>query len=518
MPNAKAFPFKMGADPEFNFTIQNKQTSRLRADNLMKDFFKDKSSSNMGFEIEGGNAGWDGSSATGELRPKPEKSPAKLAANLGAMYKEITKRGPRAIKMSILSTLAPVGGHIHFELDTVSKAMSDQKARQVCKRLSTFYIPLMLGENKQNTLVRMQTSYGKFSDWRREGGPTYEYRTPSAEWQTTPKIAEATLAYMGTVWYEAVHKPLSFRGCKAVYNNDRMGDALQGLVAREYDVLNDAIVKELKSTIKTFKYYEMFKEEIDYILDYKKVLADKQKAEFCINKGWELNEEVTATKKTFNNEVIINKQLKDMDIDRWLNLFNIPFNPETNVGDFVDALKKRILAFDWSMKNDYFMFGMRKGIEKPIVLSPKGFVVGSDQIKTQRDLDCVTETFDRMRAKIRGRSAAGETFIIGLPYSQRMERNVRPVMELIYELEKMPEKFEKVMTPNKHRSDLVNDCDSEKEEWGKIAQAYSTSDATNDIVDHNAAPRFAVEDEIDYDEEDYDECSNCGAPHGDCDC
>ena len=516
MPQAatRKFPFKMGADPEFNFTIQNKQTARLRADSLMKEFFSDKSVSGMGYNVPGGNCGWDGNAATAELRPKPENSPKALANNLGKMYKEIVKNSPRAIKMSLMSNLAPVGGHIHFELDDVSRNMSDAKARVVCKKLSTFYIPILLGESKSNALIRLQTSYGRFSDWRREGSqPTYEYRTPSAEWQCSERIATATLAYMGCVWNEAVHHPKSFTKCAAIYTNDRMGDAIQNLVARDYAPIKDALTNDLIKTIKTFEYYEMFKEEIDYIMNFRKVLKDKEDAEFCINNGWNLGTAISATKKTFNNEAKINKELKDMDVDRWLALFNIPFNPDNNVGEFVDALKKRILAFDMTMKNNYFMFGMRKGVDKPIIMDSKGWLAGGAQIKTKRDSSVIKDTFDRMMGKCR---RTGENnIIIGLPYKDRMERNVRPVMDLIYGLERMPEKFAPVNVATQY-SRLVDDRESPVEGLGAIAKAYSKSASTEELVDRQPRPNFSPMDEVD--ESDEDCCPNCGAANHDCDC
>ncbi len=476
MPESKKFPFKLGADPEFNFVVQNRQTGRLRANDLMKEFFSDKRVSDSGFEIPGGNAGWDGASATGEIRPKPDYSPAGLTANIGKIYKEICKRSPVAVKITVRSDTAPVGGHIHFELDQKSKAMSDAAARLVQKRLSTFYMLIALGEDPTNMMLRLQTSYGKFNDWRRENGKTFEYRTPSAEWQMTPKICEATLAYLGTVWYEAVHKPKSFKKLDAVYANDRVGASLQNMIMHKYPPLIRGVIGGLKKAIKNFEYYPMFKEEIDYILNYDKVLKDKQETLFCVNIGWKFQESKAPTKKLINNETQIRKGLRNIDIDRWLELFKIPYNPDTNVKDFVDALKKRILAYDWNLRNEYYMFGMRKGIDKPIVMNGNfSFISGQEQVQTVRDNEQITETFRRMKQRMERafRSLAVQSIIIGLPYENRLKRDTRAIIELIYDMEKNPNNYQ----PAVLKANLLkNDMALPTEQWGSIAQAYAKQD------------------------------------------
>jgi len=507
MPDNKKFPFKLGADPEFNFVVQNRQSGRLRADALMKDFFRDKHASNGGYEIPGGNAGWDGNSATGEIRPEPSHSPAGLAANIGKLYAEICKRSPRAVKLSVRCDTAPVGGHIHFELDDVTKGMSEQKARIVQKRMSTFYVPVALGEDPANQLLRLQTSYGKFSDWRRENGKTFEYRTPSAEWQLTPKIAEATLAYLGTVWYEATHRPNTFKNFDAVYPNDNSGNAIQSLLTSRYGPLARAITGDIKKLIKGFEYYPMFKEEIDYILNYDKVLRDKQRVHFCINLGWGFEELKQPTKKLINNEAQITKNLGNIDIDRWLELFKVPHNPDTNVRDFVDALKRRILAFDWNLQNEYFMFGMRKGIERPIAMNGAfAFVAGQDQVKTTSDHASIVDTFKRMKQRMQRNFAQTETrsILLGLPYGMRMKKDIRPIIELIYDMEKEPEKY---LAKNLKDASLIDDSNLPADRKGEIAKAYLNNEQDVIVEEPNQArynPRMAETMDI-YEPDDEDE-------------
>lgn len=521
MPDNKKFPFKLGADPEFNFVVQNRQSGRLRADALMKDFFRDKrSTSSGGFDIPGGNAGWDGNSSTGEIRPEPANSPKGLTENIGKLYSEICKRSPQAVKLSVRCDTAPVGGHIHFELDDVSKEMSDQKARIVQKRLSTFYVPIALGEDPANQLLRLHTSYGKFSDFRRENGKTYEYRTPSAEWQLTPKISEATLAYLGTVWYEAVHRPASFKKLETVYSNDQAGNSIQQLLVHNYAPLGRTIVADIKKVIRNFEYYPMFKEEIDYILNYEKVLKDKQKSMYCINLGWGFQELKQPTKKIINNEAQIRKSLANIDIDRWLELFKVPHNPDTNVKDFVDALKKRILAYDWNLKNEYFMFGMKKGIEKPIAMNGNfAFIAGKDQVQTVKDNQAIVGTFQRMKQRMQRAfsTPADRSILLGLPYDMRMKKDIRPVIDLIYDIERSPENFKPVMPKTEN---LIDDTNQPVDKIGSIARAYINGDQDEPMIieeanqnRYGAASRFDPELYVEDDNDDDDECHDDDNKH-----
>lgn len=470
MPNEKAFPFRIGADPEFNFVVQNRQSGRLRADSLMKDFFdRDHEATHAGYELPGGNAGWDGNSATGEIRPKPSYTPAGLADNIGRLYSEICQRAPKAVKLSVMSNTAPIGGHIHFELDEVSKQMSDQKARIVQKRLSSFYMPIAMSEDPLNIKYRVSGSgYGRYNDFRRENGKTYEYRTPSAEWQLTPKICNATLAYLGTVWYEAVHRPESFKNMDLIYPSDEVGNSLQQLTQSNYPLIRKAILNEAKRAVKKFEYYPMFHEEIDYIMNPEKVNKDKQAAHFCINIGWGFSPADAPTKRLINNERKINERLSSIDIDRWLELFKIPHNPDTNVKDFVDALKKRILAYDWSLKNEYYMFGMRKGVDKPIAMDGNGqFVLGHEQIRTICDEKAIKDSFARMRERMTRTVVTPNRNIIlfGLPYDMRMKKKIREIIDIIYEMERKP------LEPIALKS-LSDDTDLPNEMRGSIFQAY----------------------------------------------
>ena len=490
----KKFPFKLGADPEFNFTIQNRQNSRLRADALLREFFADKPSSNSGYNLSAGNAGWDGNSATGEIRPKPAFSPKELTQNIGSLLGEINKRSPKAIKMSVRSEMAPVGGHIHFELDTVSKATSRAQMSKVQRILSTFYLPIMFGEDRSNLLLRTKGGYGRFSDGRMENGITYEYRSPSAEWLITPKICESTLAFLGAVWYEAIHRPATFKKKNVIWTNDSSGDGLQQLLIRGYELIEGALLHEVRALSKKLEFYPMFKEEIDYILSPTKVMKDKEDAHFCIDLGWKFDTSKPPVKKEINNVKKINELLGHTDVDRWLQLFKIPYNPDTNVKDFVDELKKRILAFDWTLENEYYMFGMRKGIEKTIAQTWDGkFLMGKDQIKTKLDLKAINDVFNRVKSKTCISSTnRNKTIIIGMPYEQRLNRDFKPFINMIYDLEKK----ENVYKPEVLKTEELHDDTKamKAEDRGKIHEIMNKPLENENLVEESN--RFTVRNEM----------------------
>ena len=71
--------FKMGADPEFSFIFGNK---RIHAAQLLSKL------NNGSYRCDKGELGYDGASATAEIRPKPELDPAVLTEDIGVLLKK----------------------------------------------------------------------------------------------------------------------------------------------------------------------------------------------------------------------------------------------------------------------------------------------------------------------------------------------------------------------------------------------------------------------------------------------
>lgn len=505
-PKVKEFKFGLGADPEFNLEINN---NKLHAQNAIQAIleksktFKPRGSS--GYELTPyGTIGWDGHSATGEIRPNASPKPSGIVENLGKMFEEFHKAAP-LFEISTLSRTGVIGGHIHLELPKVRPGEAKMKA--IHKRMISLYLPIIMGECKVNLNIRIKGNYGhlctnsayrvesKFTHPDGSSGYTYELRCPSAEWMTTPKIAGSTLAYLGVVFNEIMNHPKHFEKiCKdIIIRTDAQGSALQTLALCEYKALTENLFKQIKKCVKTFELYDLFKEECDYILNPEKVLADKQAANYDVRLGWGLKiEKKEPSKRTIVSEKATKKIAKEQDLDTLSKFVKIGYNEDMNVDTFAQTISQRSAAHNWKLNNNYFLFGVRKGIKGYIVADGKGqLIVGKEMIKTSSDADALDALMIKMRSKARNTLAnydspinklnfktgkvekiKNETYIIGIPYDDRVDNNTKKFIEMIYDLDK--NKLKKI---NNKEEPLINDYEKPEEERGEF---YKT---LNNVID-----------------------------------
>lgn len=516
----KNLPFKIGADPEYIILLQNKL---VPANQLLKNLFTNSPKGDMGYKVDSaGVLGWDGASATGEIRPSPCNSPLKLVKNIEKLFKHFVNK-TELFALSTLSNKAPIGGHIHFELP--QNKQGKVSVGTIHKKMMAFYVPVMLGENNMNLRIRNRQNYGRLTDHRsgeHGGTTTYEFRVPSAEWLTTPKIAEATLAYLSCVYNEIINKPNNLlRYRDFMTKNDAQAKALQELTISNFEALTALICNKVKKAIKTFEYYEHYKEQIDFILTPRKILREKEKVDYNIVVGWKLAHNSNPTKRQLLSEKQLQERATKVDMDSLACLITVQFNPDECVDMFVRAIKHRIVAMNWKLKNNYFLFGLKKGIKEPIVKDKAGrYIFGAEQIKTQMDLYSMNGTFSRMNSRFRTNNATANNdnkkeIVIGLPYDLRIKQNTRNIIELIHSIEK------KIYTPVEIKSgDLYNDSrgDGELEcapsKLGKIWKIYKHNEETENIstIGEDAlataetrreieAEEAAVEDEANNEEE-----------------
>lgn len=455
----KPFNFTMGADPEFNIIMQNK---RINASQTITQLYKDlqEGNANMGFKVgHFGEIGWDGANATGELRPSPANTADELTENIKQLFKKLYERMP-LFELSTLSYFGSVGGHIHFSIP--SHLNTRAKINGAHKKLASFYLPIMFGENKINLQIRKRSSYGQITDHREErhgDGNTYEFRTPSAEWLTSEKITRATLAYLGTVYNEIVFHPRKMSKCSDLfYTTEKQGLALQDLALSDYKSLIDGIFKKTKKYIKDFEFYKEYEEEIEYILNPKQILKDKSDCQYEIIKGWKFDDtKKNLTKKTILNEKKTKDNLTKMNIESLQGLSGVYYNPDINVEYFQKTLGEKIYAFNWKLKHNYFLFGLKKGIDSFIVLDiDKNIYHGKELITAEDDIDTVRGLCERMTQKYRNISSNSQytnadlmkivesfskqsikkSILIGIPYQMRLDHKPKDFISLIYELEK----------------------------------------------------------------------------------
>lgn len=502
--NKKLFDFKIGADPEFILTMQGRKVDAKQTMELMlrgKEELK-PDRQGMGYDVgEFGNIGWDGASSTGEVRPKASNNPQILTDNLGGLFKAFSKH-IKICDLSTISEFSSVGGHIHLEVPRGEK-WSNEKKNTIHRRLASFYLPMLISENKTNLNLRLKQGYGSIKDQRIEQkfkyedgtpGYTFEFRCPSAEWLTTPKLANATLAYMAVVYHEILKHPKSFTKFNdIVYKSDKQGDALQTLAIMEFDLLTNSILTKAKKYIRTFEMYSSYKDEIEYIFNPKQIIKDKQKADYNIARGWKLIE-TTIPKKS---EILASrKTIKDIaeksDFDILKRVMNIHYNDDTNVGMFAENLKDRVAAFNWKLKNNYFIFGMRKGINEIIAKNMKGeYLTGNKVIKTILDKNAMDRLFDKMNNRFensnnmdnRGTTIDFTTgkpkdmresiIVIGIPYESRVKEDMKPFLNFIWSLEKG-----EVLNSGKDEPQLIDDTEIKPEEAGEIYKILTKQNET----------------------------------------
>ena len=509
MPNIKKeFDFKIGADPEFVLTMQGRKVDAKQTMQLVlgrKTGFK-ADRNDMGYDVDPfGNIGWDGASSTAEIRPKASGSPQAVVNNLGGMFKAFVKH-IRLCDMSTISEYSSVGGHIHLEIPKGEKWTTEKK-NTIHRRMASFYLPILVSENKTNLNLRLKQGYGSLKDNRIEqkfkyedGAPgfTYEFRCPSAEWLTTPKLAQATMAYMGVVYHEILKHPKNFSKFNdIVYKSDKQGDALQTLAIMEFDLLTQSILTKVKKYIRTFEMYEYYKDEIEYLFNPKQVVKDKQKADYNIAIGWNLigqtipkKSEILASKKKIQG--IAAKK----DFDNLKAVMNIHYNADTNVGLFADSLKDRVAAFNWKLKNNYFLFGMRKGI--PMIIAKnlkKEYLTGQKMIKTILEKEYVDRLFNKMGDKFNNSSGVmnnatldfitgkvkdmrESVIVIGIPYSMRIKENIKPFLNFIWTLEK----GDMTRMSKKEETNLIDDTGLPLEQKGEIYKILTKQTDTPEEV------------------------------------
>lgn len=455
----KEFPFTIGADPELNILSQGR---KVDACYTMRNLLKNDPQFNKedGLKVAtAGYFGWDGCSSTAELRPEPANTAQGLTTNIGKLFSEFVKR-ISIFDMSTLSFHSSVGGHIHFQLPDMD--VSSAKIKNMHKIMSSYYLPLMMSENKINLSLRERCGYGKIKDYHgdnyfgsEDDGTkvrTYEFRVPSAEWITSPQICTAVIAYMGTVWNELLNNPKNIDK-DLIYKNEKQGEALQSLLLSEYTTLTKGIFNQIKKSIKTFEYYKEYKDEIDYLFNIEKVINDKKKVNYNIIDGWNLMPENKFTKRDITNKTKFTEKALQKNLDQIGSFFNISYNTDPNCDVFATILGQRAAAFNWKLKKDYFLFGLRKGIQSFIIKdSQDNYLTGTEEIKTVGDLDVTELMFNRMKSRYANSSNRARpitldfmtgaiskntdnSIFIGLPYELRMKQSSNEFLKLIYDIE-----------------------------------------------------------------------------------
>jgi hypothetical protein len=453
-------PFKIGADPEFTFVNNNTRYSALE---IITKFCKNRKNFNadgkhLGYHIdEAGTLGWDGHDSSGEIRPKESDDPKEVTKNIGLLLAEAHKCIPTA-EIKTTSLWMSIGGHIHLEgRDYEKKSQKHQKILQ--RALASLALPLLANENPINVEIRREkgAGYGDILD-ARTNGVTYEFRTLTAEWITTPEICNATLAYLGVIWNEIYNHPERIEEfAEIIAKTDQQIRALQEIIIDEYGALTDGLMNRIKKHVRKFELYEQFKSECEFIFDIKKIKEIKEKYEFDVVRGWKFQEKINGTQipkiKELLNEKMTQEKLKDINLDEVINYVQIFWTNERNMEKVARKIGDTVIAWEWNLKNRYFLIALPKGIPSAIIMNGKNeFLSGIEMVKTQADHAKVKEImtiakthFERKeefkRTSINLKQGKTETdeqrsVIIGIPYKTREENEgLKEILTLIHQHE-----------------------------------------------------------------------------------
>lgn len=493
-------PYKIGSDPEFLMFYGSRG---LDASDIISNFFRNSTevrSADSGYKIENvGVFGWDGASSTGELRPVATDNIEVMVKNIGTMLSKISEKMP-FVDLTTLSIGSPIGGHIHLDdflhhLDgnrsNGIEVNNQREKTRVVRLMATYLMPVAASDHRVSAINRLNSNnYGKLYDIRFEKkGPaiTAEVRGLTAEWMTTPKIAYATFAYLATVWHELKTRSLELSKDTNILRTEEHINQMHKMLLSDYKMIEETFCKHIHKQVKTFALYKQFQEEIDFICNPSLVMKEKERVGWNINNGWSLNTKtVKPTKSVLLGKKAVAQVMKTNDIPDVERHFAIPYNDDYNVAKFSTAISERIASVNWQLKNDYFLFGMMKGVEGYGVMnSAKEFFA----IPHNRAHHATNETFERMLSRAHNRNIfrgaridpkngsirepMKNLIIIGIPYKERSVDDTRSLIEIIWKIEN------KKLTPQSINQFVAVPEVVGKEEPSSLSQCIANDEETN---------------------------------------
>ena len=430
------FSFKLGADPEFAIVSKDRILNAIDLLRTSPELARNS------IPTEGGELGVDGHAETAEIRPKATNDPKEMATNIGKIYQKFAEITHPEIDGFVTSKFLNVGGHIHFEMIPSLPYNRDTYHRNLQDWLATFFVPVFLSENKISVLQRVSSgSYGRFKDWR-EHNPTadvrtHEFRTPTPEWTLTPKLVECTMAYMGVVYHEFINHVEKHVDVVNQIGlcDENMQDAAQIFFLNKSELVADAFMRIIKKTIPTFELYPEYKEQCDYIMNYKQVIKDKEKVEYSLKKGWNLMTAKAMTEKDFKykKKKASDPNVSPVSIHPTIGYLLPSYGQEIGVEKYAQQFALFLAEKKKPLKHSYYFFGLRKDYGTFIGLDAKNNFYGTpideeDVNITIREEGCEPmETkksviFSNLQNRMTRRLLNSRcTIAIGIPKAARLE-------------------------------------------------------------------------------------------------
>ena len=169
--------------------------------------------------------------------------------------------------------------------------------------------------------------------------------------------------------------------------------------------------------------------------------------------------------------------MQEIDMDALEEIIKIPYNKQdTNTDIFAKALRNRIISINWKLKNKYFVYGLKKGINDYIISRKDNIISRTNEIKTIMDHNKIMTSINNLKTKNSLRQGDKELIMIGIPYENRVIKNIKEFLNIIYKIEK-----EQLIIKKKNTHPLIDDTEN-YELLGKIAKLYENQNEDREII------------------------------------
>ncbi|MCK9556287.1 hypothetical protein M0R36_10850 [bacterium] len=177
----------IGCDPEFGYTLLNKEKEKIIFNGNMPPFKTDI-------------IGWDHGGKVVELRPKPG-SPMFVVTQIGLSLRAVDKTFKNHLKG--IETIVyhsggfgepSSGGHIHIDKNK-NKTINDKMKNAIEKWDKLNFLDCEPGRES-----RLGRGYGKHGEYRDDHDKSIEWRTPSS-WLSDPRWAFSILSVVYSVYF-----------------------------------------------------------------------------------------------------------------------------------------------------------------------------------------------------------------------------------------------------------------------------------------------------------------------------
>lgn len=529
--SSRVLPFCIGADPEFLPFFNDRPLNGGEILGVLND------GSNI--QLAAGGIGRDGAAI--ELRPKHEKTPEKLAKNIGAMIQHISNVLPN-LSLTTLSLGNPIGGHIHLEVprgdfglqEVYTTGLSAQKRSRMIRTLAFFTYPVIMGENRMNLGARSSSSYGKIGDIRIEPkgeSITFELRSPTAEWTTNEKVATAVLAYYATVWNEILKSDKEGKSIvhSALPKSIKQMEALHSLILSNHTVINKEVIKSVSSIIKDFELYPVFKKEIDFVLNAQRIMKEKEKSGWNATTGWTQKNTKKITKKDITTLKNSNNFMeKHPELNELMSAQIVPYNDDLNVSAFASALGVQTVAKKWYLENSYMLFGLKEKFSDYLIVkvtlksrsgsNPKrDYKIlkkpdGITEAETMKTVENISDKYIRHVLLRDGYTKVNPTTgkpipqtsftLIGIPRSDRLSLNRKRFLGIMYDLEANKYGDGTLIEKTVFSKDTGNEEETPEKKLFRITEEKQSAVVFEDGVQIQDNRQLGDEDDyVDYDED-----------------